>query len=333
MDVIDIYEEIKEIKVSDYKRISLVLSTVDNLYYIKRELRYYDREVYLQLQRYHCPNIPKIIHIKEKDGVLVVIEEYINASTLDTCISNKEIKETEAVEIIRQLCDCLEFLHTLPRPIIHRDIKPENIFYLHGRAILFDFDIARIYTVGKQKDTVVLGSVGYAAPEQFGFGQSDIRSDIYALGVLFNVLLTNRLPQEYLYTGKYKSIIAKATSLDRKDRYHSVKELKKALNDQYIIIPGFTNPSKRARIVCLLVFICILYFASELKDSTSMSDVYYKIAGFIYIYTIEFLLCNPHLCLFSKSKNILIKIVGMIITYFVVIFMSTVVLLFIESML
>ena len=93
---------------------------------------------------------------------------------------------------MHQLCECLDTLHTLNPPIIHRDIKPENIIYHDNKVTLLDFGIARFLDSKKSKDTLILGSVGYAAPEQFGFHQSDARTDLYAVGVLCNEI--NELP-------------------------------------------------------------------------------------------------------------------------------------------
>jgi serine/threonine protein kinase len=90
---------------------------------------------------------------------------------------------------MHQLCECLDSLHKLNPPIIHRDIKPENIIYHNNKVTLLDFGIARFLDSKKSKDTLILGSVGYAAPEQFGFQQSNPQTDIYALGKLMNYLL------------------------------------------------------------------------------------------------------------------------------------------------
>lgn len=335
MDIIDTYQEIKEVKVSEYKRISMVQSTIDNLYYIKRELLYYDKEVYLQLQQLPSINIPKIIHIKEKEGRLIVIEEYINAPTLDVYITNQDINEEESVNMIKQLCDCLTLLHTLKNPIIHRDIKPENIFYDRGRVILFDFDIARVYSHTKNKDTVILGSVGYASPEQFGFGQSNIRSDIYAMGVLLNVLLTNNLPQESLFQGKYKKVIIKATSVDQNNRYRSVEEFKKALDLKKMIIPGVNNDTYKHQILSVVGYLFIIIISVNVKSTeyTFSSSVIFSFTVAMYLLGIEFLMCNPHLNILYSKKNVWMRSIGMIVTYFIYLFLITSLSLFVDSML
>lgn len=335
MDIVDVYQEVKEIKISDYKRIALVYSAIDNLYYIKRELKYYDKEVYLQLQHCSSLHIPNIIHVKEKEGVLIVIEEYINAPTLDTYLCNNDLTEGQVIDIMKQLCDCLQLLHTLKHPIIHRDIKPENIFYDRGRVVLFDFDIARIYDVCKNKDTVILGSVGYAAPEQFGFGQSDTRSDIYALGVLLNVLLTKQLPQQLLHNGRYRKIIVKSTNVDRNKRYRNVDEFKNAIDNHKLVIPGINNQTIAQKVACIISFICIVAIAVECYHSGTkdLSPFIFGIVAFLYLYSAEFLLCNSFLCLFNKNKYFIIRLIGKGITYFIVLFLITLLAQFINSML
>lgn len=78
---------------------------------------------------------------------------------------------------------------------VHRDIKPENIILRGSQAVLIDFDAARLHKPEHEADTQILGTTGFAAPEQYGLSQSDIRTDIYSLGVLINVMLTGNTPQ------------------------------------------------------------------------------------------------------------------------------------------
>ena len=126
-------------------------------------------------------------------------------------------------------------MHQQDPQIIHRDIKPENIFYDGKQVYLFDFDIARNYIENQKRDTTVLGSQGYAVPEQFGFYQTDIRNDIYSLGVLYHVLLTNKLPRDYDLQGIEKRIIDKMIAIDPQGRYQDVKEIIKDLDQLFHI--------------------------------------------------------------------------------------------------
>ena len=94
---------------------------------------------------------------------------------------------------------------------------------------LIDFDASRFFKKGQSKDTVIIGTAGYAAPEQLGFAQSDERTDIFALGVLMNVMLTGEHPTNKLYKGKLRKVIEKCIQLDPQKRYKNVEELKKIL--------------------------------------------------------------------------------------------------------
>ncbi|MBR4904092.1 MAG: protein kinase [Selenomonadaceae bacterium] len=119
------------------------------------------------------------------------------------------------------MCDGLKELHE--QKIIHRDIKPSNMILQGERIRLIDFDAARIFKEGKESDTKLLGTKGYAPPEQFGHGQTDNRSDIYSLGVTMKTLLGENCD------GRLKKILDKCTELDPKNRFQNVDELKLAL--------------------------------------------------------------------------------------------------------
>ena len=98
-------------------------------------------------------------------------------------------------KVIGQICNGVKVLHE--NTIVHRDLKPENILIdSKGCIKIIDYDAAKIYSWGKNEDTFLLGTAGYAAPEQYGIVQSDMRTDIYALGVLINVMLTGEHPSK-----------------------------------------------------------------------------------------------------------------------------------------
>lgn len=175
--------------------------------------------------------VPKIEEIIEAPASIFVVEEYINGINLEKKIHEGLFSEKDAVHIICQLCDILSQFHNRPVPVINRDIKPSNII-LDSRmqVCLVDFDTSKFHTPDATKDTVLMGTPGYAAPEQYGFLQSDVTTDIYALGVLLNKMLTGEFPTESLYQGKLSKVIKKCISLNPKDRYSSVEVLKMHLN-------------------------------------------------------------------------------------------------------
>ena len=185
--------------------------------------------------------------VQENDNQLTLLEEYIEGNTLDQQILSKE----DVRNIMHQLCECLDTLHKLNPPIIHRDIKPENIIYHNNKVTLLDFGIARFLDSRKSKDTLILGSVGYAAPEQFGFQQSNPQTDIYALGKLMNYLLNGSLEHQNNIPFDLKQIILKATQLDYKNRYKSVKEMDLAIQQKQVIIPAINNDTFKSKMISL----------------------------------------------------------------------------------
>ena len=177
-------------------------------------------------------DIPKIYLCIEDGEELTVIEEYIHGETLyEYQKKNGLFNEREAVEIICRLCDILSQLHSFDPPIIHRDIKPMNVMISNDEVVkLIDFDAARENVVGEVEDTYLMGIKEFAAPEQYGFGQSDARTDIYALGIMLNVMLTGEVPKNRIYGNDSKTltkIIKKCIMLEPDKRYKNVNELKR----------------------------------------------------------------------------------------------------------
>lgn len=189
------------IEISSFNE-STSLVQKDKRIYVKKKVPKCLTYIYKILAENRHKNISDIAEIFEYDDISVVIEEYINGKTLADILSEKSTTgERETKNIIGQICDGLLFLHR--HNIIHRDINPNNIMITKdGMVKIIDFDISRSVKKESSKDTVVLGTVGYAAPEQFGFSQSDVRTDIYAVGVLANVMLTGKMPNEKMYGGR-----------------------------------------------------------------------------------------------------------------------------------
>ena len=176
----------REIDVLDEtKPILLVQDTDTRKMYVKKPVPAHNRELYNKLQVFSFSGIPQIHEFCETEEGLFLYEDYISGQTLQTVLDESfNLPEDAAVDIVCQLCDILSPLHRCDPPIIHRDIKPSNILLTPSdHVILIDFDASREFDAGKPEDTVLLGTREYAAPEQYGFGQSDARSDIYALGV------------------------------------------------------------------------------------------------------------------------------------------------------
>lgn len=143
--------------------------------------------------------------LRERGGEkLFVRKEFIEGQTAGSA----KLSEKQCRGILRELCDVLAFLHG--KGIIHRDIKPSNILLAEdGHIRLIDFDAARMPRKDSEQDTMLLGTRGYAPPEQYGFAQTDERADIYALGVTMKQLLGERADKP-----GYRRILSRCTNLD-----------------------------------------------------------------------------------------------------------------------
>lgn len=222
------YQEIAPLCGKDH--VSLVRGKNDGSLYVRKELGNCSTDVFCQLMTDPIENAPEIKAIQRTETGIVVIEEYLAGSTIAEKISNEGLfSEKETLDIMLQLCRIVSAMHSRKPAIIHRDIKPSNIIISpDGKVKLLDFGAAKLMTSGS-RDTVLLGTEGYAAPEQYGFSASSPQTDIYALGVLMNVCLTGQLPLQRTAPGKLSSIIRRCTAIDPKDRYANAKELSRAL--------------------------------------------------------------------------------------------------------
>ncbi|MBU9894569.1 serine/threonine protein kinase [Holdemanella biformis] len=304
------------IKQDNDKTISLIEHETTHTKYIQKELNYYDKILYQTLQKIKNPYLPKIFVVQENDNQLTLLEEYIEGNTLDQQILSKE----DVRNIMHQLCECLNTLHKLNPPIIHRDIKPENIIYHNNKVTLLDFGIARFLDSRKSKDTLILGSVGYAAPEQFGFQQSNPQTDIYALGKLMNYLLNGSLEHQNNIPFDLKQIILKATQLDYKNRYKSVKEMDLAIQQKQVIIPAINNDTFKSKMISLawIAFMFMVTVDMQPGDPIKNSTIN-KISCFTFMYFGLFLYYNKNL--FHKH----FKKIPWFILYFIIYFIFTII--------
>ena len=176
-------------------------------------------EVYLAMKKLPHSFLPEIISAEYDGKQTVIIEEYINSKGDLSCLKG----EREIVSAFCELCVVLDFIHA--REIIHRDIKPSNILVADdGHIRLIDFDAARRYKEDASNDTRYLGTKGYAAPEQFGFGQTEYTADIYALGVTMKTIMGSLASSR-----KYCGVIRKCTEFDPNNRYQNAAAVKRSL--------------------------------------------------------------------------------------------------------
>jgi serine/threonine protein kinase, bacterial len=146
----------------------------------------------------HHPNIPRVSDTFSENGKEYLVMEYVNGETLGQKLEQnggQPLPEKEVIPWALQLCDVLHYLHGRQPPIIFRDLKPANIMIdKQGQVKLIDFGIVRFFKQGQAQDTTKLGSPGYSPPEQYGQGQTEARSDIYALAATLHHLLTGQDP-------------------------------------------------------------------------------------------------------------------------------------------
>lgn len=200
------------------------------------------------LKRLHHPNLPDIVDIIENEETFLLVMDYIEGRQLESIVQEYGPQNEETVvNWGKQLCDVLSYLHSQNPPIIYRDMKPANVMLQKdGKVVLIDFGTAREFKESQAEDTLCLGTCGYAAPEQYkGQGQSDIRTDIYCLGVTLYYLLTGHNPicKPYeIYPIRYwntnlssglEMIILKCTRKNPSKRYQSCEELQQELSHYY----------------------------------------------------------------------------------------------------
>ena len=172
--------------------------------------------------------LPMIYEVAGEEDALYVLEEYIDGENLFKKYSNSQPTQNEIKKILLSICDSMELLHRFN--IVHRDIKPNNVMVRNdGSICIVDLSIAKMISESGSNDTTNLGTVGYAAPEQFGFSQSMPTTDIYAFGVLANQLILGVHPTTDVPKGKLGRIIKKCTSTQISNRYQNAEQLKKAL--------------------------------------------------------------------------------------------------------
>ena len=243
------------------------------------------------LKKLSHPSLPSIVDVIEDESTFLIVMDYIQGNPLSRALEEYGAQPQEhVIEWEKQLCDVLGYLHTRTPAIIYRDMKPANVMLKpDGNVTLIDFGTAREFKEKNLADTTCLGTVGYAAPEQFGgMGQTDARTDIYCLGATLYHLVTGMNPCEPPYeirpireinpslSGGLEQIILKCTQRNPQDRYQSCAELMYALEHYDEIDDVFRKKQKRkltafASSVSLMVICAAVsiwgYISAENKKS------------------------------------------------------------------
>lgn len=209
------------------------------------------------MKRLDHPSLPRIVDIIDNGVTIYVVMDYIEGESLDKILNEYGAQSEEMViGWAKQLCDALGYLHSQKPPIIYRDMKPANVMLKpEGNIKIIDFGIAREYKEQNLADTTVLGTKGYAPPEQYS-GQTDARSDIFALGMTMHHLLTGvdpRSGEAYAPVRQWNPELSEGIEIiiDRcvepaaENRYQSCSDLLYDLEHPELITKGFKKKQKR----------------------------------------------------------------------------------------
>lgn len=208
-------------------------------------LTYFRQEAQMLATLNH-PGLARVSNFFNEGEVWFLVMDWVDGQTLGDYLRavGGSLNPQKSVAIIDQLCDVLEYLHRQQPPVIFRDLKPSNIMVTpQGQVKLIDFGTARFFKPEQTRDTVNLGTPGYAAPEQYGgIGQSDARADIYSLGVVLHEMLTGHNPTITPFrlppvtslnpnaSHHLESIIQQATSLEVVNRFQTIADVRRALH-------------------------------------------------------------------------------------------------------
>lgn len=259
------------------KNLDLVQNKFTRQLMVRRISPAADYPVLQTLCRIKHRNLMEIYDVKTQDGVCISLCEYINGMTLDMRVEYYQPFDIRsAKQILCQICDGLSQLHI--NGIVHRDIKPGNVMITDdGTVKIIDYSISRLIKPEQRKDTTVLGTAGYASPEQFGFTQTNGKTDIYACGVLLNYLLTGKLPNEQLHQGPLTTVIQQCIEIDENKRFASADELKKVLQGKKINrrrpfrpLPGFRSKHVFPKIITVFFYIVWIFMLFVYINGFSM---------------------------------------------------------------
>ncbi len=222
------------LKYNDEKQVYLIKGKEDNKEYIlkcahNKYTELIHKEYELLKKAAKTIDCPKPVLFITDNNVCFLVKEYIDGKTLKERVEDNVLSDHEIIDIISKLSVDIAKLHSLNPPIILRDIKPENIVDSDGEYILIDFDASREYDEAVNSDTEYVGTRATAAPEQFGYSQTDARTDVYAIGMLMLYMKTGSFNREIPVSSKLDKVIKKCIEFSPSERYSSIAELKKAL--------------------------------------------------------------------------------------------------------
>lgn len=332
--------------INEPHNIFLVQHQETQKFYVKKILDVYNINIYERLRSHHIIGTPRIIDYYEEDNQLIVIEEYISGISLLEKIQNSDLSGKDILNYMIDLCDILNQLHTIEPAIIHRDIKPSNIIITnYNRAVLLDFNAAKYYSLSTE-DTILLGTQGYAAPEQYGFGSSSPQTDIYSLGILLKEMLASNKNN----TNFFDLIINKCTQINPSERFTNVIELEKALTarikpecKQFLpqtllkyVLPGYRTKTPWKMLIASLCYLFIAWLCLSLSVEGTFGLALWIERIFVFSMMLSIIFgCFNYMDVqkiipLCQNKHRLIRYLGIIILNVTVIFSLFIILMIIE---
>lgn len=316
--------------INEAHNVFLVQHQETNKICVKKILDVYNISIYEYLKKHYITGTPRIIDYCEENNQLILIEEYIQGKSLQEKMESGELTSSALKKYVCELCDILERLHSLSPAIVHRDIKPSNILINQSnQVILVDFNASKYLTNRETEDTVLLGTKGYAAPEQYGFGSSTPQTDIYALGILMKEATAVLKPNMH----DLDAIINKCTEIDPKNRYKNVSAIKSAVmkTDRHLDVtpkketpkgwhaflpPGFRTATPWKMLIAVSCYVFIFWLCLFLEVEGEMGFLLWvnRICCLIIMLFVVFSACNylnvQKLMPLCKSSNPIIKYIG-----------------------
>lgn len=266
-------------------------------------------------------NFPTIELILNKDEKLYVLQEYISGMTLTDYINKNKIDTLKIKYILNTLIAIIQILHD--EDIIHRDIKPDNIIIdLSNNIYLIDYDISRVYDKQKTYDTTKFGTEHFAPPEQFGFSQTNYKSDIYALGMTLKVIV-NEKNTDFIID----NLITNMTHFDPNKRLN-LDQIKYYLNHsqkyKFQILPFYIKKSFIKTVVCNLLLLIFSYAITDVLYESMTEEnillnydnylVWLIFTAILIKYTLDYMLTLKFI------HNIKSKVIKWSVLYFIVAF-------------
>lgn len=343
---------------NENEKVMIVRNTITGKIAVKKYMNIEQTAIYAFLKSHRSDFIPQIYEYIQDGQRLIVIEEYIEGRNLEDILCEQKLAAEEAVNIVKKICRALYPLHMAEPSVVCRDLKPENIMVTPQNTVkLIDFDIARIVSPGKSRDTVVMGTEGFAAPEQFGRRQTDSRSDIYALGTILNYMILRKFPVEEIVDGKLGAVIRRCIFVNPDERYQNVRELEQALEELYpsvieeeektgeaqenqtlpewrrFLPPGFRSGKIWKMILAILGYLMMIniFMSVEIKEDGVMSGsrelhllqkILLTLSQFVEIgFLFNYLGCRESTPILN-SKNPFLRIAGFVILEFLLLLIT-----------